>query len=168
MFDARALTELPPSQYDAVYCSHNLEHYYRHDVVKVLNGFRHVLKDDGFIHIRVPDMGELMKQVVNGKMDIDGLLYVSPIGPIHVIDVIYSYGVEIERSGNDFFAHKTGFTQKSPTARLRASGFSYVASWCRDLEIGAIALKNRPTEYVIELFDIQNSLSDPRAPARQT
>src|SRR6266567_113293 len=29
--DARRMLTLPPSQFDAVYCSHNLEHYYKHD-----------------------------------------------------------------------------------------------------------------------------------------
>src|SRR4051812_19058162 len=59
--DARQLSQLPTSQYDAIYCSHNLEHYYHHDVAKVLAGFLHVMKDNAFAHIRVPDMGELMK-----------------------------------------------------------------------------------------------------------
>lgn len=56
--DARELTRLPPAQFDAVYCSHNLEHYYRHDGVKVLAGFRHVLKEDGLAHIMVPDTSQ--------------------------------------------------------------------------------------------------------------
>lgn len=51
--DARQLKTLPAAQYDAVYCSHNLEHYYRHEVLPVLTGFLHVLKDDGFADIRV-------------------------------------------------------------------------------------------------------------------
>ena len=55
--DARNLTTLDAGQFDAVYCSHNLEHYYRHDVQKVLTGFLHVLKDNGFVHIQVPDTG---------------------------------------------------------------------------------------------------------------
>lgn len=55
--DARQLSQLPRATYDAVYCSHNLEHYYRHDVPKVLAGFSHVLKVGGFVHIIVPDMG---------------------------------------------------------------------------------------------------------------
>lgn len=42
--DARELTSTPAAQYDAVYCSHNLEHYFRHDVPRVLAGFIHVLK----------------------------------------------------------------------------------------------------------------------------
>ena len=59
VLDARKLSQLPPSEYDAVYCSHNLEHYYRHDAPYVLQGFLHVLKEDGFAHIIVPDIGEL-------------------------------------------------------------------------------------------------------------
>jgi len=46
--DARELDKLEAKQFDAIYCSHNLEHYYRHDVMKVLKGFHHVLKDQGF------------------------------------------------------------------------------------------------------------------------
>ena len=42
--DARELSSLPGASYDSVYCSHNLEHYYRHDVKKVLAGFAHILK----------------------------------------------------------------------------------------------------------------------------
>jgi hypothetical protein len=40
--DARELASLVPAgTYDAVYCSHNIEHYYPHDVPKVLRGFLH-------------------------------------------------------------------------------------------------------------------------------
>jgi ubiquinone/menaquinone biosynthesis C-methylase UbiE len=59
--DARNLTSLEGDQFDAIYCSHNLEHYYRHDVAKVLTGFLHVLKHDGFAQIRVPDINEVMR-----------------------------------------------------------------------------------------------------------
>ena len=44
--DARELTKLDAEQFDMVYCSHNLEHYYRHDVPRVLNGFFNVLKTE--------------------------------------------------------------------------------------------------------------------------
>ena len=30
--DARPLNTLPAAEYDSIYCSYNLEHYYRHDV----------------------------------------------------------------------------------------------------------------------------------------
>lgn len=146
--DARELTSLTGAKYDAVYCSHNLEHYYRHDAKKVLNGFHHVLKDDGFVHIRVPDMGELMTIVVTNNLDIDDVLYQSPAGPITVRDVIYGYGVEIERSGNDFFAHKTGFTKKSLMRLLTQTGFPcfFVGTGMSTCEVNIIAFKNMPGE----------------------
>lgn len=112
------MTTLPAAQFDAVYCSHNLEHYYRHDVPRVLAGFRHVLNADGFAEIHVPDLADLMQTVVRRGLDVDDLLYQSPAGPITVRDVLYGLGTEIERSGNDFWAHKTGFTKKSLTALL--------------------------------------------------
>lgn len=152
--DARELTTLPNDTYGSVYCSHNLEHYYHHQVPKVLAGFAHVLKQDGFAYIRVPDMSEVMKVVVQNNLDIGDVLYQSAAGPITARDVIYGWGIEIERSGNDFFAHKTGFTQKSLTLALRAAGFSWVFTTLGKLEITAIAFKNKPDEYATQLLHL--------------
>ncbi len=157
--DARNLTDLPGADYDSVYCSHNLEHYYRHDVEKVLAGFFHVLKDDGFAYIRVPDMGELMQVVIQRGLDIDDFLYQSPAGPITVRDVIYGYGEEIERSGCDFYAHKTGFTQKSLKAKLLNAGFPVVFVRGGDLEISALAFKSKPSEHATTLFNLSDAFS---------
>ena len=117
--DARELMRLPGSEYDSVYCSHNLEHYYQHDTIKVLHDFLHVLKEGGFAYIRVPDIGELMRIVAQKGIDIGDVLYQSPAGPITVRDVVYGYGIEIERSGNDFFAHKTRITHKTQQTILK-------------------------------------------------
>jgi SAM-dependent methyltransferase len=152
--DARELSSLPGAMYDSVYCSHNLEHYYHHDVLKVLLGFIHVLKPDGFAYIRVPDMGELMRTVVNKNLDIDDFLYQSPAGPIIVRDVIYGLGIEIERSGNDFYAHKTGFTQKSLESILRRAGFPWVFFAVGNLEVLALAFRNKPSEYANKLLNL--------------
>ena len=125
--DARDLATLEGGSFDAVYCSHNLEHYYRHDVPRVLAGFQHLLKDGGFAHIRVPDINEVMRQTIEGaSRDIDDVLYTSPSGPIMVLDVLYGYAIQIERSGQDFYAHKTGFTQKSLLSALEWAGFSRI------------------------------------------
>ena len=155
--DARELSTLPAAEYDAVYCSHNLEHYYRHDAIEVLAGFLHVLKPEGFAHVRVPDIGELMRIVVQESLDIDDFLYDSPAGPITVRDVIYGYGVEIEQSGNDFYAHKTGFTQKSLSQLLAQSGFAQVFIGCGNLEVVAFAFKNRPGEALLQLLQLSAS-----------
>src|ERR1044071_4696662 len=94
--DARQLETLPGGAYDSIHCSHNLEHYHRHEVKRVVAGFHHLLKPDGFVFLRVPDMSELMRTVVEKNLDIDDVLYQSSAGPIMVRDVIYGYGREIE------------------------------------------------------------------------
>src|SRR6185437_5350811 len=70
-YDARRLSDLHPGTYHAVYCSHNLEHYYRHEALQVVRGFAHVLTDDGFAEILVPDLLSTMAAVVNDKLDME-------------------------------------------------------------------------------------------------
>ncbi len=146
--DARELTKLDGAQFDAIYCSHNLEHYYRHDGARVLQGFLHVLKPDGFAEIRVPDVQSVMRRVVANAMDIEDTLYVSAAGPISVRDVLYGFGKQIESSGVDFYAHKTGFTPRSLKAFLDQAGFRDVRLTERDeaFEVRALAFKGEPTE----------------------
>jgi hypothetical protein len=156
--DARLLTTLTPAQYDAVYCSHNLEHDYKHDGMKVLQGFVHVLKADGFAEIRVPDMELVMKAVVERDMDVEDILYVSPSGPITVRDVIYGWSVEIERSGVDFYAHKTGFTATSLKAVLERAGFASVFPFVAKeaFELRALAFKAKPTDAQRTLLGLES------------
>ena len=154
VLDGRQLAELAPDQFDAIYCSHNLEHYFRHDVPKVLGGFFHVLKPGGFAQIRVPDLTELMRRVVQGKIDLEETLYVSPAGPIAPIDVIYGLGRQIETSGVDFFAHKTGFSDQSLARAVERAGFAPNFSRVADLEINLIAFKGTPDPDNLRLFGI--------------
>lgn len=154
--DARELHTLNPGQFDAVYCSHNLEHYFAHDVNKVLVGFRHVLKDNGFAEIRVPDMGGLFKNIVSKDLDIDDLLYQSEDGPVLVRDVIYGFGPQIAQSGVDFYAHRTGFTRKSIRAAIAQAGFLFgVFTSGRYLEIAVRAFKQKPTSEQMQLMGIK-------------
>ncbi|MES2991032.1 MAG: methyltransferase domain-containing protein [Pseudomonadota bacterium] len=147
VLDARQLLTLGPAQFDAIYCSHNLEHYYRHDCVKVLAGFLHVLKPDGYAEIRVPDMTSVLQAMVNRKLDIDDVLYTAAAGPITVHDVIYGWGEQIERSGVDFYAHKRGFTAHSLSRALQDAGFAQIgiAASEANFEIRALAFKAEPT-----------------------
>lgn len=144
--DARELTSLAAAQFDAVYCAHNLEHYYKHDGRRVLRGFLHVLRDDGFAEIRVPDLDSVMQRVVTSGMDIEDALYTSPAGPITARDVLYGWGVEIERSGQDFYAHKTGFTARSLFQALQQAGFGHaiVLKLAEAFELRAYAFKTAP------------------------
>lgn len=147
--DARELGLLDPDQFDAIYCSHNLEHYYRHDCAQVLAGFFHVLKPDGYAEIRVPDMNSVLRAAVARDLDIDDALYHTQTGqPISVHDVIYGLGSEIEQSGEDFFAHKRGFTSKSLMMALRDAGFQTIVinEHASIYEVRALAFKTEPTE----------------------
>jgi SAM-dependent methyltransferase len=153
--DARELATLDGGRFDAVYCSHNLEHYFAHEVQKVLSGFLHVLKVGGFAQIRVPDLAEVMRVTLERGLDLEDVLYQSAVGPIKVLDVIYGYGVEIERSGKDYYAHKTGFTQKSLVAALTKAGFSRVYAAAENLEVNALAFKGAPDVEMKMLFGLQ-------------
>ena len=152
--DARNLTTLEAGVFDAVYCSHNLEHYYRHDVPKVLGGFLHVLKEGGFAQIRVPDLAAVMKATIDRGLDVEDVLYESAAGPITVLDVLYGLGSEIEQSGQDYFAHKTGFTQKSLAKALNKAGFTKVFSGLGNFEISALAFKGEPDNETRALFGL--------------
>lgn len=152
--DARKLETLEAAQFDAIYCSHNLEHYYRHDVQKVLAGFLHVLKQGGFAQIRVPDINAVMRATIERGLDIDDVLYQASAGPIMVLDVLYGWSRQIEESGQEFFAHKTGFTQKSLLTALQKAGFSKTYSGTGNLEVNAIAFRGEPDQATRELFKL--------------
>lgn len=147
VLDARKLMSFEAERFDAVYCSHNLEHYFRHDAEKVLAGFLRVLKPDGHAEIIVPNIDGVLKAIVSRGLDIDDVLYVSNAGPITAHDVIYGLGREIEQSGVDFYAHKRGFTPKSLELALRQAGFEDVRLKLNPsgLELSALAFKATPT-----------------------
>jgi hypothetical protein len=154
--DARELAGQEPAQFEGIYCSHNLEHYYAHDVKKVLAGFLHVLTPNGFAEVLVPDIRAVAQAMLEHNIDIDDQLYQSTAGPISARDVIYGYGVEIERTGQDFFAHKTGFTQKSLQNALNLAGFPYVFLQLRFLEVRALAFRVAPDHAQREMFALPN------------
>lgn len=144
--DARRLGELAGSRYDAVYCSHNLEHYYRHEVPQVLAGFGHVLKDDGFCEVRVPDMLAAFEHALAAGDDLEATLYESEAGPVSTLDVIYGFGQEIRQSGEPYYAHKTGFTALTLERTLRNAGFAETFVLRHPgYELRALALKTAST-----------------------
>lgn len=153
--DAREMHTLPGGLYDAIYCSHNLEHYHRHHARRVLQGFRHVLKPEGFVELRVPDIRQVIAVLHAKGMELDDELYVSPAGPITAHDVIYGYHVEIERSGQDFYAHKMGFTPQSMTRMLEEAGFAGIYVGAQHyLEMHAVAFRSELAEKNLAYLEI--------------
>jgi SAM-dependent methyltransferase len=154
--DARELPRFEGGLFDAVYCAHNLEHFYQHDVPRVLGGFLHVLKPDGFAEIRVPDLEAVFRKVASGEVGLEDELYRSTGGPIAVIDIIYGWSKEIEASGRDFYAHKTGFTATTLMAAVRRAGFKeiWMVPGLAVYELRAFAFRAQPTPAQRKLYGI--------------
>lgn len=131
--DARELITQLPDAYDAIYCSHNLEHYFQHDVPTVLTGFRHILKPGGFVHIRVPNITSLMQHMLKNNLDINDVWYRAGMLPITFHDVMFGWSREVE-TGNEFYCHKTAFTLLSLSTVLESNGF-------RDITLGETGLE---------------------------
>jgi hypothetical protein len=161
LLDARDLSSRPAGEYTAVYCSHNLEHYHRHEGLKVLQGMRHVCKPDAFAQIVVPDLGAVMAACVQHNLDLDDRLYQSPGGPILVRDVIFGYHVQIERNGNEFFAHRTGFTRNSLAKFVASAGFARVAvrAECA-FELTAYAFCAKPKLKQLQMLGLPETLAN--------
>lgn len=109
--DMRDLTGL--SGYDAIYCSHALEHLSPHEVAPALIGFRAALNPDGVAIVFVPDL--------EGVSATDEVLFNSPAGPICGLDLIYGYRPALAE--NPYMAHKTGFTAKTLEQAMNEAGF---------------------------------------------
>lgn len=121
--DAKRLKELQGGTYDAVFCSHNLEHFYKHEVPVVLEGFLHVLNDDGFAEISVPSLPSMIRNMQANSLDIGDVWYRTPSGAaITFHDVLYGWDHAMA-NGNLFYAHKCGFTVHSLGEALLKSGF---------------------------------------------
>ena len=60
-------------------------------------------------------------------MDVDDVLYRAGEADILVGDVIYGWHVPIEQTGNDHYAHKTGFTFQSLLRFVSPLGFPHYA-----------------------------------------
>ena len=163
VLDVRELTSLEPHQFDAVYCSHNLEHVRQHEVPVVLAGFRHVLKPGGLAHIIVPDLQELMLACVQQGIDLDGLLYESPMGPITPLDVLYGHGGMIAQSGQDYYAHRTGFSRRTLANVVEASGFSPMFCQQGNLELNMITFNGDPDPELAALFGLPLDSPEPSA-----
>lgn len=148
--DALRMSKLKPRDYDAVYCSHTVEHFYRHDVNRLLRGFVHVLKEEGFAEIAVPNLKYLVEQAV-GK-ELDDVWYQSPSGPISFHDVLYGFGKPMA-AGNLFYAHKCGFTKTALTRELFAAGFAHIAAMEQESNLLAYAFLRKPTAAQLALLE---------------
>jgi SAM-dependent methyltransferase len=114
------LSPVPRESVDAIWCSHSLEHLYRHEVPPALDAFLRVLKPGGFLLLTSPDLESVAQLVSAGR--IEEPAYISAGGPITALDIIFGHGASLER-GNPFMAHRCGFTAGMLGRLLTVAGF---------------------------------------------
>ena len=106
---------------DAVYSSHNIEHVFPHEVPIVLKEFYRVLKDDGLVVLHCPDLQAVCEVVAQDKLY--DKLYDSGLGPITPMDILYGHIASVE-NGNEYIAHKCGFTYSVLNSLFFKAGFN--------------------------------------------
>ena len=134
---------------DAVYSAYNIDHIYAHEVPIALSEFYRVLKDDGIVFVRCPDIQSVCEAVVQDKL-LD-TLYVSPIGPIAAIDIMYGNRQEISE-GNEFMEKKVGFTYSVLDGSFFEAGFEtrYGGRSQNAWELILVAFKKKKSEEEIK------------------
>jgi hypothetical protein len=143
-----AMPQVASASVDAVWSSHNLEHLYAHEVPRALAEFLRVLKPGGFVLVTMPDMQRVAEYILQGNM-IDPIDQ-SPAGPISPVDLCYGHRPSIAR-GNEFMAHRTGFTAHSLTQQLTACGFCSAQTQRDHLNLWGLAFKPGPLQPTAKL-----------------
>src|SRR5260370_876948 len=137
-----AMPMLDDESFDAIFCSHCLEHLYGHEVSLALAEFYRVLKPDGLADIRVPDLQSIGGRIALG--DIDVVLYNSPSGPITALDMLYGLR-SAEANGHASMGHSTRVTEQFLKRRIEQAGFEKVITKREHIEtcpeIRALAIK---------------------------
>ena len=108
------------ASFDALYSAHNIEHIYPYQVPIALREFYRVLKEDGIVVIKCPDLQRVCEAVVQDKLLEP--LYDSPGGPISPIDILFGNRKAIAE-GNEYMAKKGGFTYSVLNGALYEAGF---------------------------------------------
>ena len=107
--------------FDAIWSSHCIEHLHDHEVLPALREFKRILQEDGFAIIAYPNMDAIAKLL--DSEDIESVAYLSPAGPIRLLDMIFGHGPSIE-AGRVHMAHKTGFTADQLGRIATRAGFA--------------------------------------------
>lgn len=114
------LSSLQEDSYEAIYSSHNVEHIYPSQVQTFLKDCYRILKPGGFIVVTCPDLATVAEAIL--KFGVEATLYDSAMGPITALDILYGHIGSVAQ-GNEFMAHRGGFTAESLAANLHKAGF---------------------------------------------
>lgn len=151
--DAKNLINIPEleGKYDAIYCSHALEHFYLHDVDTVLRGFNYVTNENGICYIIVPSLRLLFRRIMESNLELTDVIYRVENGfqfPITAHDMIFGSGKHMQQEKEDkFYAHKCGFFPNQLVTMIANAGFPYVThseNFAGDFGLTVIGYKKDP------------------------
>jgi SAM-dependent methyltransferase len=103
--------------YEAVFASHVLEHLNPRKYDNVLKEWYRVLKPGGEMLVKVPNLTLVAERIMQGM--VEGVVYLSPSGPITPIDMIVGLGGPHVSAA---MAHQWGFTRETLHWRATAAG----------------------------------------------
>jgi SAM-dependent methyltransferase len=140
-------SSISSGSFDAVWSSHSLEHLYSYEVPSALSEFRRILKPDGFALIRCPDLEVVASVLLDHGPDY--VTYVSPIGPITPLDMLFGHSASVA-AGKRHMAHKTGFTAARLGRLLLKAGFATVLARTERFDLWTLALMARADKSAIQ------------------
>ena len=145
------MSAVPDASVDAIFSSHNIEHLYPHEIPLALAEFLRVLKPDGFTIITCPDLKSVCALVAEDKLTESA--YDSPAGPIAPIDILYGHRPSMA-AGNQYMAHRSGFTKKVLLSTLLTAGFANAGAIERSdhFDLWAISTKENMGEDMLKAF----------------
>jgi predicted SAM-dependent methyltransferase len=154
-----------PSSFDAIWCSHVMEHLYAHEIYPTFVQFRQVLKPDGFALVMCPDLESVAEHLL--EHGLASVAYVSGAGPIRPLDMLYGHSQAIEQ-GRHHMAHRTGFTTERLGNLLLQAGFPTIKVRSANFEVCALAFMDEanPDRIQADLatsgFDFRELATEPQ------
>ena len=137
---------------DAVYSSHNIEHIFPHEVPIALREFYRVLKEDGIVVIKCPDLQSVCELVAKDKL-LEPLYETSGGDKISPIDILYGWRIPTAQ-GNEYMTHRGGFTYSALNASFFEAGFKarYGGSRPEFWDLFLVAFKQKKSEEEIKII----------------
>ncbi len=117
--------------YEALFCSHALEHLYPHEVPVALKEFYRVLEPGGSAVIFVPDLEDVRPT--------EDILMVSPAGPICGLDMYYGHRPQL--IDRPHMAHHCGFVSATLKTALESAGFTATIKRCHNYNLMGVGQK---------------------------
>ena len=106
---------------DAVYSAYNIDNIYAHEVPIALGEFYRVLKDDGIVFVRCPDIQSVCKAVLEDKL-LETFYETEDGQKITPLDILLGNRQELS-DGNEYMAKKCGFTYSVLNKAFSDAGF---------------------------------------------